>query len=234
MTLSDKEYRNIIDFLEANTTYDIGELVTRTDGQLYNMKKRIEEAIIKYPEEIYKFYEEHPDYHPRHTLEELKKMKYNELANIRKSLKIRKRKKVKKVEEAPSTVTKARQALKQQSTIETIKNIVASNVESEEKEQDEYQFLTRAEATAMYGEDITDEYLEERGFKLYEPIGRIYNENEERYLLISSLEGIELSLNGTPITNNELLTLDIDELHYLYQIATKLEEKISEKKGLKL
>ena len=40
MKLSDAEYRNIIDYLEQHTTYDIGLLAAKDDAQLYNMKKR--------------------------------------------------------------------------------------------------------------------------------------------------------------------------------------------------
>ena len=37
----------------------------------------------------------------------------------------------------------------------------------------------------MYGEDITDEYLEEKGFKLYEPLkNQEYDPEQERYDLI--------------------------------------------------
>ena len=234
MVLSDYEYRNIIDYLEANTTYDVGELVAKTDGQLYNMKKRIEAAMHNYPKEIFAFYQANPTYTPRYTLEELKKMKYNQLSEIRQSLKIRKSNKVKSSIPAPDTATQAKEAIKEKTTSEVVKDIVKSNQEHIEYEQEEYHFITRTEAVAMYGEDISDEYLESRGFKLYEPIGRTYNDDTERYSLIDAINQLELSLKGIQLTTQDLLALELDELHYLYHIGSKLEEELKDKKGLKM
>lgn len=234
MVLSDYEYRNIIDYLEANTTYDIGELVAKTDGQLYNMKKRIEAAMHNYPKEIFAYYQTHPAHTPQYTLEQLKKMKYNQLSEIRQSLKIRKSNKVKSSTPAPDTAAQAREAIKEKTTSEVVKDIVKSNQEHVEIEQDEYHFITRSEAVAMYGEDISDEYLAARGFKLYEPIGRTYDGDVERYSLIDAINQLEISLKGIQLTTQDLLTLETEELHYLYHIGCKLEEELKDKKGLKM
>lgn len=233
MVLSDIEYRNIIDYLAANTTYDIGELVAKKDGQLYSMKKNIEAAMHNYPKEIYAYYQAHPEHTPRYTLQELKKMKYNELSEIRQSLKIRKSKKVKSSVPAPETAQKARQKIQEQTPTEVVKNIIMSNQEEQSKERDDYQFITREEAIAMYGNDITDEYLEANGFKLYEPIGRDYSDNVEKYALIDVILELEITIKGQKPTREQLLNLDLEDLHYLYHIGCKLSEGLTNNQGFK-
>lgn len=234
MFLTDNEYRNIIDYLEANTTYDVGDLVAKTDGQLYNMKKRIEAAMFNYPLEILAYYKAHPTYSPRYTLAELNSMKYNQLSEIRQSLKIRKSNKVRSTTPAETTATTAREIIKATPTAEVVKDIIKSNQEQIEIEPEEYQFITKAEAIAMYGEDINDDFLESRGFKLYEPIGRTYDDDVERYSLIDAINQLEISLKGIQLTTQDLLSLETDELHYLYHVGCKLEEELNDKKGLKI
>lgn len=234
MLLKDNEYKNIIDYLEANTTYDIGELVAKSDGQLYNMKKRIEAAMYNYPLEILAYYQAHPTHSPRYTLEQLKNMKYNQLSEIRQSLKIRKSNKVKSSIPAEGVAAKARETIKEEPTSEVVKDIVRSNQEQIEIEpEEEYQFITKVEAVAMYGDDISDEFLEARGLKLYEPIGRTYNDDVERYSLIDAINQLEISLKGIHLTTQDLLSLETDELHYLYHVGCKLVEELEDKKRLK-
>lgn len=232
MTLSDYEYRKIIDYLEEHTTYDIGDLVTKSDHQLYAMKKRISEAMITYPREIYNYYMSHPTYTPRYTLEQLRQMKYNELSEIRQTLKIRKPSKVKSATPSIDTAAKAKETIKSQTTTETVKNIITSNFAQDEKEHDELSFITRAEAIAMYGEDISDEYLEARGFKLYEPFTQPESDAEERYILIDEIGELDISLKGVKLTPADLIKFETEELHYLYHLGCRIEEEFKKQKRL--
>ncbi len=227
MQLTDAEYRSIIDYLEKYTTYDIGEIVQKQDATLWNMKKRIEEAMSRYPKEIYEFYQKNPHHQPRHTLEELKQMKYNELSAIRKSLKIRKGKKVTSSTPALETAKQAREAVKGQTTSETVANAIKSNHKSEVYQERDLEFITWNEAVAMYGEDVTEDYLEARGYKLYESHSYKDDEEDRRYEMIETILSAGITVYGTPLTALQLFKLETDELNYLCNVLGKIEETLT-------
>lgn len=231
MKLSDAEYRNIIDYLEMHTTYDIGLLAAKDDAQLYNMKKRIEECMHKYPKEIADYYRAHPEVTPRYSLEELKKMKYNELGKIRKSLKIRgSKKKVTKTEPAGHVADRARQTIQDTPTNQVVANIIESNNEHEERD---YEFITYKEAIQMYGPDISVEYLERKGFKLYDESDQVRDYDVDKIYLIDAIEQLGISIKGMAITTEYLLTLSIQELETLYTMASTIAEELENGKRLK-
>lgn len=231
MKLSDAEYRNIIDYLEMHTTYDIGLLAAKDDAQLYNMKKRIEECMHKYPKEIADYYRAHPEVTPRYSLEELKKMKYNELGKIRKSLKIRgSKKKVTKAEPAGPVADRARQTIQDTPTNQVVANIIESNNEHEERD---FEFITYKEAIQMYGPDISVEYLERKGFKLYDESDQVRDYDVDKIYLIDAIEQLGISIKGMAITTEYLLTLSIQELETLYTMASTIAEELENGKRLK-
>jgi hypothetical protein len=233
MTLSDYEYRNVIDYIKKHTTYNISDIIKKTDEQLYRMKQNIENAMATYPKEIFDYYQAHPEHTPRYSLEELKIMKYNQLSKLRQELKIRKGKKVTSTEPAPQTADKARQTIKQQTPNEVAKNVVLSNQIAENSH--DYQFITREEAFAMYGEDITDEYLEEKGFKLYEPLkNQEYDPEQERYDLIDLIIDSEITIKGEPISIETLCLLSLDDLRKINEITQVLSKKQGNTSGLKI
>lgn len=231
MKLSDAEYRNIIDYLEMHTTYDIGLLAAKDDAQLYNMKKRIEECMHKYPKEIADYYRAHPEVTPRYSLEELKKMKYNELGKIRKSLKIRgSKKKVTKTEPAGHVADRARQTIQDTPTNQVVANIIESNNEHEERD---FEFITYKEAIQMYGPDISVEYLEREGFKLYDESDQVRDYDVDKIYLIDAIEQLGISIKGMTLTTEYLLTLNIQELETLYTMASTIAEELENGKRLK-
>ena len=231
MNLSDAEYRNIIDYLEMHTTYDIGLLAAKDDAQLYNMKKRIEECMHKYPKEIADYYRAHPEVTPRYSLEELKKMKYNELGKIRKSLKIRgSKKKVTKTEPAGPVADRARQTIQDTPTNQVVANIIESNNEHEERD---FEFITYKEAIQMYGPDISVEYLERKGFKLYDESDQVRDYDIDKIYLIDAIEQLGISIKGMTLTTEYLLTLSIQELETLYTMASTIAEEVENGKRLK-
>ena len=232
MKLSDAEYRNIIDYLEKHTTYDIGLLAAKDDAQLYNMKKRIEECMEKYPKEIAAYYNSHPEAKPRYSLEELKKMTYNELGKIRKSLKIRaSKKKVTSSEPAGNVADKARQTIQDTPTNQVVATIIESNNEHEEEK--DYEFITYKEAIQMYGPDITVEYLESRGYKLYDEPENMRDYEVDKIYLIDAIEQLGITIKGMTLTTEYLLSLNISELETLYNIASTIAEELENGKRLK-
>ena len=82
----------------------------------------------------------------------------------------------------------------------------------------------------MYGEDISDEFLERQGYKLYEPIGRSYSDTTERDELIAALLDEDITINGELVDLDKLLKLDLEDLHYLYYVSTKIKDDL-EKRG---
>lgn len=235
MKLSDYEYRNIIDYLKAYTTYDLSELIKKPDDQLYKIKKNIETAMATYPYEIFEYYKNHPEHTPRYSLEELKRMKYNQLSELRKALKIRKGKKVKTQEEAPTVATKARKAIKDKSTNEVVRDVIVSNQQLELDLSTDYQFITLEEAYAMYGTDITDEYLAEKGYKLYEPLKREEEDPEkERFDLIDSILANEIVINGTLLTAETLILLSLEDLQKINEITKIISKREEKTPGLKI
>ncbi len=229
MKLTDAEYRKIIDYLTEYTTYDVGNLVQTQDNALWNMKRRIEEAMSRYPNEIFEYYQKNPQHQPRYTKDELKKMKYNQLVEIRKTLKIRKGKKVKSQVSAPDTAKQAREAIKGQTTSQTVVNVMRSNRDAEVYQERELEFVTWKEAVEMYGEDVTEEYLEARGYKLYESYSSKEKDSEEerRYEMIETILSANITVQGIPLTALQLLKLETDELNYICNIVGKIEETLT-------
>lgn len=168
MYLNERERSNIIAYFLAHTYYDEAYLRgIKNHAQLFSMYKRTQERMALYPKEIIDHYNKHPEIYVRPTDEEIRKMKYEELSNLRKELGIKKKtaKKVKKTTEAKTTADKARQALKEQSTAKVAAQVIITNMAIEEEhDYDHEQFLTLDEISMMYpGEEYTADELAERG-----------------------------------------------------------------------
>jgi hypothetical protein len=168
MYLSDQEKANIIEYF-LNHTYYTREYLTgiKNHAQLFSMYKRTKERMYEYPKEIIAYYNSHPEIYVRPTDEEIRKMRYEELSNLRKELGIRKKttKKVTKTVEAKSTADKAREVLRKEPTSKVAAQVIISNMSYEEEhDYDHEQFLTPDEIEMMYpGEELTADELAERG-----------------------------------------------------------------------
>lgn len=229
MAMSQREYSNIINYLLDNTTYRLENLTSYTDGQLYNMKKRIEAAMHSYPKEIFDYYKANPLTQPRYTYDELTHMKYNQLSEIRKSLNIKKTgKKVTSSIEAPDVAEKGRQQIDKMPTSQ----VAATIITNQEREIDDYQFITYKEAVEIYGPDISEEYLEKRGFKLYDSLAynSQFQKEDSKYFMIDTLLSLDLSIKGESLTAEDLLDLDLEKLEFLYSLAVSLNEKLEDER----
>ena len=195
---------------------------------LWSRKK--ENRYKKHLSEVISYFREHPEITNRPTEEEIFELSDIELEKLRKKFKITsKTQKVINIEPALEAATKAREILRQKETSQLAAEIIV-NSEPEEYERDDYQFITLHEAQFMYGEDISDEFLERQGYKLYEPIGRSYSDTTERDELIAALLDEDITINGELVDLDKLLKLDLEDLHYLYYVSTKIKDDL-EKRG---
>ena len=167
MFLSEREKTNIIEYLTNNTNYSIDYLRgIKNHSQLFSMYKRIKERMHKYPIEIIEYYNNHPEIYVRPTDEEIKKMSYNELAELRKYLGIKKlTKKVVKTEQAEAVAKKAHKVLEEKSITELATEIIISNTNYEREHDFEHEsFLTKEEIAMMYpGEELSADELADLG-----------------------------------------------------------------------
>ena len=167
MYLSERERANIIEYFLAHTNYTREYLTgIKNHAQLFSMYNRTRERMYEYPKEIIAYYNSHPEIYIRPTDEEIKKMKYEELSELRKELGIRKKttKKVTKTTEAKSTADKAREVLRKETTTKVAAQIIVSNINYEREHEFEHEeFLTPDEVTIMYpGEEYTPDELASR------------------------------------------------------------------------
>lgn len=222
--------RENIKYILSVTTYEETIFEDKSNIQIRQMRLDIESKMQRYPKEIADYLRRNPNAKPFYTYEELKQMTYNELWQIRKLFGIKSPKKVKSSEQAPKIAQKAKEVIQKTPTNALAATIITDSIEHDEIE--DYQFITLAEAEAMYGEDLTDEYLESRGFKLYEPISRTYSEATQKQSLIAAILESGLKTKGKPLTPEKLRTLDIRELHYLLYTSSKISEDL-DSKGLR-
>lgn len=171
MYLSEQERANIIDYFLNHTFYSREYLTgIKNHAQLFSMYKRTKERMYEYPKEIIAFYKEHPEIYVRPTDDEIRKMKYEQLSDLRKELGIRKKtsKKVTKTVEDKSTAEAAREALKQQPTSKIAAQVIINNMKYEEEhEYDHEQFLTPKEIEMMFpGEELSVDELADRGIRV--------------------------------------------------------------------
>jgi hypothetical protein len=167
MYLSEQERTNIIEYFLTHTNYS-REYITgiKNHAQLFSMYKRTKERMYEYPKEIIAYYKNHPEIYVRPSDEEIRKMKYEELSQLRKELGISKRssKKVTSTIEAKSTADKAREVLRQESTTKVAAQIIISNMTYEREHDFEHEeFLTPDEIATMFPEeDYTPDELADR------------------------------------------------------------------------
>lgn len=215
-------YREDYTFLRMHTIYTDDILVKYSRRELHAMRMRIEEALIRYPKEINDYYNMHPE-ERKYTYAALRTFNYNALATLRKSLKIRKRK-VTSITNDQLTANKAKAALKNKKTRDTIKDIILGN------EQDEdLTFVSYEEVINMFGKDITPEELREKGFKIClddqykldaNNVDKDAQQKEnKRYQTIEEIISLKIKVNGTLISPECLLLLKDSELRTLLKVA---------------
>lgn len=123
--------------------------------------------------QVISFFREHPEIINRPSEEEIFNLSMIELEKLRKKYKITANtQKVIDIEPALETARKAREVIDKMNTTQLAAGIMIK------AHQDDYQFIYPEEAIAMYGDDVTEEYLESLGYKLYEPLN---NQNENQH-----------------------------------------------------
>ncbi len=237
MKLDETKYGRIIYYLLQNTDYSREYLLSiKDDDQLFSMYQNIKECMERYPKEILEFYKKNLFYQPRHTSEEVYKMTYNELSSLRDKLGLRKRgKKVKSsVPAGQLTIEDALREIEQQTPTETATNIIISN--SEDKERDE-QILTPDEIKTMYGEEeYSFSELQERGIVSTEPtptLRRTTKDSDERYEKIDELICSKISIDGEEVDLKTLVSLEDEEFDILLKIARKVIKEKTNNQRLK-
>ncbi len=230
MVLTGAEKSRMIAFLKENTTYTDEQIPRKKDEQLFRMYSRIMEAIPQYIEEIFKATNDPSYIGMRYRREELQKLKYNELAAIRKNLGIRKtRKKVISREAAfEKTVNEGREIIKQMSLSDLVAKV---SEDTEEREHED--FLTEEEIQAAYGDERpSDEELREKGI-----INLDHNEKEYKDLFFKQLAiknailRVLREINRKmpifiPMTMEELKQLDYERLVKVYTDISKIVPEI--------
>lgn len=215
--------RNCIEFLSGMTTYDLGrkkdpedkktlDVAVMPERQLIALSRRIKCDINKYLEQILE-YEKELGITPGHTREELLKLNYNELKEIRNPLKSRlvKRSKVKKVEPAPlSTVEEGLDAIRHD--------------ETDYFDSSDIVFITPMEAYQMFGADFmnySEDELFNLGYKLEEGPYPIIDPDEPYKDEIKAAI-IKYLLESTDrYTKDELKKKNLEQLRFIYEYETE-------------
>ncbi len=228
MYLSDYEFKNIVQFLNENTTYDVELLLKgKSDVQINAMYIRIKSAMSEYPKEIFDYLNSHPAVQPRYSLDELKTMKYNELSALKKQFKIKKsRRKVTKQEDAPAkTMQRAKETLKKETTSRLAATMIAHGLD--EKHERDLEILTEAEIFSMYGESLSTLQLAKLGIVSEEvPYDAPKPEDDERMDMIDSILDIGVSIGGKALSFTELIMMSDEELKFLATlISTTLKNR---------
>ncbi len=171
MSMNGNERANAIAYLRKYAKYSTRTLEAMDSNQLYNVYKRVEKCMYDYPREIIAHYNSHPGLPRAYSDEEIRRMNYQELKELRNSLGLNKRgKKVKSSTPAPSTAAKAREVLKGKTTAQVAAEAILSNMEAEEYVQES--FITREELEEMYpGHEYSDQELAERGIHILPTFG---------------------------------------------------------------
>lgn len=130
-------------------------------------------SILKYRKEIKEHLKNNPGLRGGITDKRIDEMRYTDLKTLRTNLGLSRRgKKVTKVEPAPlETITKAKEEIKKQPTAETVANVYASNIASDQADiEEEYSHdsgsYTLAEISAMEGYEVTREEAIAMGYQL--------------------------------------------------------------------
>lgn len=240
---AEKYRKDVIEFYEKHPEIQFrpnrAELNSMGFLQIRDLRKKLGIPEIKKKEARYKkhlsevisYFRAHPEIQNHPTEFEIIELSPIELEKLRSRFKITsKTQKVVNIEQALEAAQKARELLREKETAQLAADIIVNSAEEFEYERDDYQFITLQEAHLMYGDEISDEFLESQGYKLYEPIGRNYSETTERDELIGALISSEITINNKPVDYETLLKLDLEELHYLYYVSTKITDDL-EKKG---
>lgn len=216
---------NCIAFLKYMTSYDLRpkrdendkkalDVQRMPERQLIAMARRIRGDIKKYIEQILE-YEKELGIQPAHTREQLLKLNYNELKEIRNPLKSKavKRSKVKKVEPAPlSTIEEAIDAIR--------------NDETDYFDSSDICFITPMEAYQMFGptwQDYSEDELFSMGYKLEEgPYPQVEPDIEPNKNAIKKAI-IQYILEITDrYSKQELQKKSLDSLRYIYERESQL------------
>ncbi len=229
MELSSTERSNCLYFLKTYTTYSNRVIydMAKDDGKLMNVTSRIRECMERYPKDIMEYLNAHPECPTRYTYEQLKQMKYNELAAIRKSFKIRKSaKKVVKVEQPTTELTKARASLHSNPSIE--KTIICDVL----TDPDELQFLTPEEIEMMYPGSglLTNEELNRMGIARENASEYQEIDEDEYYIKIATIVDSGLVIDDKPITIVDCYNMSVEQVEKLYeQVKSKQSKKESKR-----
>ena len=230
MELTEQERLYFINFLLKYTSYPKKTIyeIAQNDYKLFNMTQRINDCLDRYPKEIIKYLEEHPEVQERYTLEELRNMTYNDLVDIRKRFKIRKKsKKIVKATIAPEVAKKAREAIKENHALE--KTIVLSAL----SEPEDIEFLTPEEIEMMYpGSGLySDEELHSLGVARENSHDHREVDPNAYYIKIATIVDSGLMVDGKTPTLQECYDMPVAEVERLYKLAlAKLGKKDSKTK----
>lgn len=206
---------NFIEIRNLRTALGIPELLQK------------EKKYKKHLSEVISYFREHPEIPNHPTEEEIFALSAIDLEKLRKKFKITANtQRVIDIEPAYEAAQKARETIKQTGTSKLAANIIIGSEEADVPEKDDYQFITLPEAIEMYGDDISDEFLERQGYKLYEPLNYDNSAEMERKRLIEFILATNITINNQPINFNTLSKLDLEDLQYLYYVSNKLTDNL--------
>ena len=218
MQLSDSERSYYIDYLMSHTTYSRETIngIAEDDYKLFNMANRIKECMDRYPKEIFSYLIDHPEVEEQYTLDELKKMKYNDLVELRKLFKIRKKsKKIVSAKIIPEVAAKARKAAKANPRLE--QTIILNTL----PEVEDLAFLTPDEIETMYpGSGLySDEELRNLGIVRENAHEQQEIDPTDYYIKIATIVESGITVDGNPLTLDDCYNMPVKEVERLYQIA---------------
>lgn len=230
--LNNNTYTRIIQYLQKYTKEDYETLIIYSDNELYSKYKRVSYGIEKFPYELDAYFKSHPGINPKYSLDELLRMKIEDLEELRNRFGLGKRKKVTQTVHDGQLTFDAITALDKQTTKETITNIITNNQEPDNER--ELQILTPKELAMMYGEEeLSPEELAARGYISDEIREQKDNEESIRYDKIIEIYETGLFIGGTQVELEELLNIGKEELEFLYSLTKKHLDKTSEQERLK-
>lgn len=221
MYLSSNDKNTIHNFFSTRTTYDVDFFLNgKSDDQIYNIYNRIKDALVRYPNEIAFYLDSHPEAQPRYTLEELQKMTYNKLSELREKFKIRKGKKVTGTTIQNKAYEDALNVIKSKSTAELCVDLITQATESE-------LILSSSEVNKIYGKDWDMDFLEEHGIVLEDAMTHLKSETDPEQVRLDKIDEIissGLLINGQKPTFEQLYSFNSRQLNRAYKLVkeTKL------------
>lgn len=222
MAFNGEERKFLIKKLMAITTYtkENIEWFAKTDSQLYQIYVRIKQCVETYPREIAEFLQKYPNKDFNYTLDELSKMKYNELSAIRRKLHIRRK---------AQHVNANNYDLQKENQAQTVKQ---SHATFEEKfneilgDDKEPLILNAFELMVMYPEEaesLNDEELLRMGIVHEEPCNMPRGkETLDPYIMAATIDEAGILVRGKKITFEDCLNMSLEEVKTLYHIAQNI------------